>query len=289
MVERRLTGMIAAAAVLIVLFIFWDVFRPARSLHPIDTTGPSVNPGIDSVAPATNPPPAPPIAPAPSSPQQQMTATTTSEGAAGTASAGGGVHQPTYFDLLARSETRRRIRLSGNSTYLGDMLAASEDSTLRRWDNRIQRPIRVWFASTHAANFKAAFLDQIRAAFGEWVNAGVPVRFDFTTDSTEAEVTVKWRIQFEIERTGQTDVTWDDQGHIQSAVVTLATFDPKGRPMEPEDIRVVAAHEVGHVLGLDHSKDSTDIMFPTAKVRELSDRDVRTALLLYELTPGSVR
>ena len=67
------------------------------------------------------------------------------------------------------------------------------------------------------------------------------------------------------------------------------TFDPKGRPMEPDDIRVVAMHEVGHVLGLDHSKDSTDIMFPTAKVRELSDRDVRTVRLLYELTPGSVR
>src|ERR1051326_5152275 len=26
--ERRLTGMIAAAAVLIVLFVFWDIFRP---------------------------------------------------------------------------------------------------------------------------------------------------------------------------------------------------------------------------------------------------------------------
>ena len=59
--------------------------------------------------------------------------------------------------------------------------------------------------------------------------------------------------------------------------------------MEPEDIRIVAMHEVGHVLGLDHSKDSTDIMFPTAKVRDLSDRDVRTARLLYDLLPGSVR
>jgi predicted Zn-dependent protease len=72
-------------------------------------------------------------------------------------------------------------------------------------------------------------------------------------------------------------------------VITLATFDPKGRPMESDDIRVVAVHEVGHLLGLDHSKDSTDIMFPTAKVRALSDRDVRTVILLYQLTPGSLR
>ena len=272
--------MIAAAAVLIVLFIFWDAFRPAP--HAVDVSEPPpATLAVDSVAHQTAPP-----APAPAA-QPIAPATTSSAGAAGPAVTG--ARQPSYFDLLARSETRRRIRLSGTSTYLGDMLAASDDSMLRRWDNRVQSPVRVWFASTHAANFKPVFLDQIRSAFGQWVNAGLPIRFDFTTDSTEAEVTVKWRIQFEIERTGQTDVTWDDQGHIQSAVVTLATFDPKGRPMEPEDIRIVAMHEVGHVLGLDHSKDSTDIMFPTAKVRDLSDRDVRTARLLYDLLPGSVR
>jgi hypothetical protein len=169
------------------------------------------------------------------------------------------------------------------------MLAASDDSMLRRWENRNTNPIRVYFAPTFAANFKPSFLDAIRGAFAQWSNAGVPVRFDFDGDSTQAEVTVRWRIQFEIERTGQTDVTWDDNGHIQSAVITLATFDPKGRPMEPDDIRVVAMHEVGHLLGLDHSKDSTDLMFPTAKVRELSDRDARTVLLLYQLSPGSLR
>jgi hypothetical protein len=274
--ERRLTGMIAAATVLIVLFILWDAFRPTP--RPLDR---------DSATPAriVEPPPAP-IAPL-AQVRPQTSPTTTSQGTAVPAGPGG--REPSYFDLLARSETRRRIRSSGSSTYLGEMLDASGDSTLRRWDNRMSSPIRVWFAPTHAANFQPAFLDAIRAAFGQWTNASVPVRFDFNGDSTNVEVTVKWRIQFEIERTGQTDVTWDENGNIKSATVTLATFDPKGRPMDADDIRVVATHEVGHLLGLDHSKDSTDIMFPTAKVRDLSDRDVRTVLLLYQLTPGSLR
>ena len=277
MVERRLTGMIAAAAVLIVLFIFWDAFKPAA--HPA-TTGPDGPTRIAEPPPAPAPEPPPPE-PVPVSP------TTTTQGNAVPLDPGG--HEPSYFDLLARSETRRKIRSSSMSTYLGEMIEASGDSMLRRWENRQTTPIRVYFAPTHAANFQAAFLTAIKQAFDLWVEAGVPVRFDYDGDSTNAEVTVKWRIQFEIERTGQTDVTWDDNGHIQSAVVTLATFDPKGRPMDAEDIRVVATHEVGHLLGLDHSKDSTDIMFPTAKVRELSDRDVRTVLLLYQLTPGSLR
>jgi Matrixin len=274
MVERRLTGMIAAAAVLIVLIIFWDAFKPASRPIASEPEGPL------RIAEPQPPPPAPPT-------QPNSTQTTTSQGNAVPVGPNG--REVSYIELLARSETRRRIRSSGSSTYLGEMIEAGGDSMLRRWDNRQTTPIRVYFAPTHAANFQPAFLDAIRTAFGLWVNAGVPVRFDFDADSTNAEVTVKWRIQFEIERTGQTDVTWDDNGRIQSAVVTLATFDPKGRPMDTEDIRVVATHEVGHLLGLDHSKDSTDIMFPTAKVRELSDRDVRTVLLLYQLTPGSLR
>jgi len=184
---------------------------------------------------------------------------------------------------------RRRIRANAGSTYLNDMLAASGDSMLRRWDNRQSSPVRVYFAPTLAANFQPAFVDAVRRAVGLWTSAGVPVAFDLNADSASAEVVVRWKPQFEIERSGQTDLQWDQDGHIQSAVVTLATFDPKGRAMDVDDVRVVAEHEIGHVLGLDHSPDSTDLMFPTAKVRELSDRDVRTVLLLYQLTPGSIR
>jgi hypothetical protein len=265
MIERRLTGLIAAAGVLLALFVLWDVFRPApRPLRPADTTIVVAATPPSSSSQGVAAPAPPPVAPP------------TPRG-------------PTYIDLLARAETRRRIRLSAGSTYLNEMPSVTQDSMLRRWDNRVAEPIRVYFAPTYAANFQLAFLDAIRQACGLWTAAGVPVRFDFTADSTNAEVVIRWKPQFEIERTGQTDLTWDGEGRIQSAVVTLATFDPKGRAMVMDDIRVVAEHEMGHVLGLDHSADSTDLMFPTAKVRELSDRDVRTVLLLYQLFPGDIR
>ncbi|MGH7530017.1 MAG: matrixin family metalloprotease [Gemmatimonadales bacterium] len=276
MVERRLSLMISAAAVFIVLFILWDVFRPeprpGRGEAALDSQLVLV-PVPGATAPAAS---APPVLVAPAS--------TSQAGAAGPLT-----NAPSNLELLARSQTRRRIRASASTTYLNEMLAASSDSMLRRWDNRTGAAVQVWFAPTNAANFQPSFRDAIRTAFGQWADVGVPVRFVFVADSSEAEVVIRWRIQFEIERTGQTDLTWDENGHLRSAAVTFATFDPKGRPMEADDVRVVALHEVGHLLGLDHSADSTDIMYPTAKVRELSERDVRTVLLLYQLAAGSLR
>ena len=69
MVERRLTGMIAAAAVLIVLFIFWDAFRPPSRPMTTEADGP------ERIAEPQLPPAAPPPQPEP------VTApTTTSQG-----------------------------------------------------------------------------------------------------------------------------------------------------------------------------------------------------------------
>lgn len=266
MAERRLNVLIASAVVLLGMAVLWDLFNGRRPARPADPLA-----GETLVVTTTT------EAPPPNQGGSQGAAVPPTE-------------QTHYMDMLARAETRRQIRASAQYTYLNEILAASADSMLHRWDNRINDPVRVWLpTSTTTANYQPAFRDAIRTAFNRWQEQGVPVRFDMVSDSESAEVVFKWRVQFEIERTGQTDLTWDQDGHLQSGVVTLATFNQLGQAMGPDDIRVVALHEIGHLIGLDHSPDSTDLMFPVARVRDLSDRDVQTALLLYRLSPGSVR
>ena len=212
-----------------------------------------------------------------------------------TTRAGAAVPAPTdtgssYMEALGRADARRQIRASAGFTYLNEIVAASRDSMLHRWDDRYDRPVRVFVPrSSRAANFQPAYVEAIRAAFRAWEDAGLPVRFDLTSDSIDVDARFGWRAQFEIERTGQTDLVWDGGGRIQSAAVTLATFDSDGHPIGPEEMRLVALHEIGHLLGLDHSPDSADVMFTVVTVRQLSRRDVETARLLYRLAPGTLR
>ena len=280
MIERRLAIIIAGLTVFFVSAVLWNLFtpsthRPPRAA-PVGSTSVVVARADTAVAPARGP-----------------GDTTVSRGGQSPAPlappVSAGTSGPSYMELLARSETRRRIRASAGYTYLNEVVAQSEDSMLHRWDNRIFTPVRVFLGPGTAANFQPGFLDAVRGAFQRWQEAGVPVRFNLDADSTSAEVRFHWRLQFEIQRTGQTDLTWDQDGHLVSGVVTLATFDPAGRPLAVDDVRVVALHEIGHLIGLDHSSDSTDIMFAMTKVRDLSPKDIASALLLYQLPPGTLR
>src|SRR6266699_7178066 len=285
-VERRMSILVSAVVAFVLLTALWNAFvRPA---HPVRAGPASAAPvtvdsirAPDSAAHATSPAPASAPAPAPTS---APAAAPPPPLATGSDAAG-----PSYMVLLARSEIRRRIRASAGLTYLNDVVAASSDSGLHRWDNRVARPVRVYLTAATVANFQPAFLDAVRSAFQAWEQAGVPVRFALDADSASAEVRFLWRIQFEGERTGQTDLEWDADGRLTGGVVTLATFDPKGQPLAPDDVRVMAIHEIGHLIGLDHSHDPGDLMYAAPKVRELSARDIATALLLYQLAPGTLR
>lgn len=274
--DRRAPTLIAATIVLLISAVLVDALWKHNRRAPAAIA-------VPTPASASSTAVAPPDTAAPPATTPGTTATRALQGPPPPATG------PSYMELFARSETRRRIRASAGYTYLNEIVLASQDSMLHRWDNRINRPVRVFLGPGTAANFQPSFLDAVRDAFQRWRDTGLPVRFNLDVDSASAEVHFRWRIQFDMERTGQTDLTWDQDGNLVTAEVTLATFDPKGRPLGPDEMRVVALHEIGHVLGLDHSPDSSDVMYARTKVQELSPRDTHSALLLYQLPPGSLR
>lgn len=192
------------------------------------------------------------------------------------------------IDRLARLAVRQQLSREGSLTYL-DSLIVSTDSVVRRWPDRSGVPLRVSIIGGGPAGYQPRMAEFVREALGRWENAGIGVRFATVSDTSLAEISVRWIDHFDFDRAGQTDLTWDQAGRVRRAAILLALRTNTGLALPDPALLTVAVHETGHALGLPHSADSNDVMFPATQTGVLSARDLRTAQVLYQLPPGPVR
>ena len=191
-------------------------------------------------------------------------------------------------DRRTRLAAREQLTREAGGTYL-DSLIISTDSVVRRWPDRWGSPLRVHLVEGGAPGYLPRMGEFAREAFDRWEQAGIGLRFRLVSDSTNADVLVRWIDHFDFDRAGQTDLTWDQLGRVRHATISLALRTHTGAPLPDGALFAVAVHEAGHAIGLPHSADSSDVMFPATRSGTLTDRDRRTVEVLYRLPPGPVR
>jgi hypothetical protein len=188
-----------------------------------------------------------------------------------------------------RAEARRKIHENESSTYISEILM-ERDSAVARWPERRAVPLTVWIQPTsNVSSFNKLYAEQVRQAFEEWDRLQLPVHFTFVDDSATAEVHVSWVDRFSEPISGRTRWTRDDDWMITDANILLALHHSRGQQLDYDAMYAIALHEIGHLLGLDHTQDTLSIMAPKVRVRELSNSDVATVRLIYALPAGPLQ
>ncbi len=191
--------------------------------------------------------------------------------------------------IMAPSDLRRRLAEGSAGTYIDELITA-RDSAVIRWPDRLTRPLRVWIAEDEQTpGWNPDFVVAVRDAFDTWVLTGIPVRFDYIRDSASADVHVRFVERFNNGISGKTVWSRDVAWWLVSSDIQLGLAHPGGGTVTPPQMRAIALHEVGHLLGLDHTVGLDEIMSARIRVRELTETDRATVRLLYSVPAGSLR
>jgi hypothetical protein len=189
-----------------------------------------------------------------------------------------------------RQTVHERLREGAPGTYIASLLGT--DSLLLRWTNAPEQPVAVWIAPTSTvAGWTPRHATYAREAFLRWERE-LPLRFRFVPDSAAADVVVGWVDALpRREQVGKSLRLFDDRGAIRRAEVEIAVRNANGRDIPEGVARLIALHEVGHALGLEHSPDPHDVMAARYDGRGagLTPADLATARLLYSVPPGEYR
>lgn len=186
------------------------------------------------------------------------------------------------------AEIQRRLADGERGTYIRELLLRRNDNNTR-WPDRQLEPLRVWVQPTSVLpDFHGSYPVRAREAFERWTRVGIPVAFTFVVDSAACDIPVVWVDKFDLQISGRTRWMHDQHWWIVGASIEVALHHQSGTPLDAPAIYAITLHEVGHVLGLDHTQDESSIMAARVRVTDLSDSDEHTAQLIYSLPPGSV-
>lgn len=102
--------------------------------------------------------------------------------------------------------------------------------------------------------------DAIYYATKAWENANPNIKFYIAPDAQHSDLLVQWVKDFGSVngRMGQ-----EYSGHLINVGLGDGSCNGQWQPYSANTVAHIATHEIGHFLGLQHSSDPNDIMYPT--------------------------
>lgn len=179
-------------------------------------------------------------------------------------------------------------------TYVNDCFNRGK---LARWPDNVM-PLNVfigkfnWYKSK-GTNDEYTYTQMVIDAFNIWETlSGGLVSFNRTNNIYESNINIEWK-RVDRKSLGSCTFNFDKTGKYYSAEVSIGLSDGiiHHQYMDENEVFHTILHEIGHSVGLGHSKTKGDIMYVPHEygVVNISQNDLDTLKWLYKFPVGATQ
>lgn len=174
-------------------------------------------------------------------------------------------------------------------TYLQESL---QNGRLIHWTAKM--PLKFYIAPFRfysKINEEYKYKEMVLRAINTWEKASMgKISFEIVPSLMYSQINLDWK-RVDRHALGYCHFGIDNLGRLYSAEVQIGLSDGviHQEYMDENEVYHTILHEIGHALGLGHSKNENDIMYTPHKygVIDLSPNDKLTLQWLYKFTSGS--
>ena len=162
------------------------------------------------------------------------------------------------------------------------------DNTLwngKYW-NHNDYPLKVYVKKSSSRNFKERYAAYIDYAFKIWIVADERIKFVYSKSASDADIVFTFEDnlmeKYDENYLGLTDYELDKKNRIVHSLIEISLLKFDDRKISDGEIKSTIIHELGHALGLGHSNNHLDLMYPYIS------EDSSDELSYIELSTGDI-